>query len=68
VKWDLAGLRWVSVYYSDTNGCTTLPVIFVVNVNPLPLPAITGSDSTCVGTAGILYSTSPGMHDYFWDI
>ena len=38
VTWTTAGAKTVSVNYTNSNGCRAAgPVVFAVNVNPLPI-------------------------------
>jgi len=67
VTWTLAGVRWVSVNYNDSNGCTaTAPFVYNVQVLPLPVPTITGPASVCEGSSGKTYTTQSGMTNYQW--
>ncbi|MGA3013850.1 MAG: PKD-like domain-containing protein, partial [Bacteroidales bacterium] len=49
-------------------GCTGDTTISSVLVHPLPIPVIAGASSICVGSAGVIYSTQPGMTNYQWTI
>jgi hypothetical protein len=60
-----------TTYYTDAtlNSCTTLARTAVIaTVNPLPVPGITGLISVCETTAGVQYTTDPGMTSYTWTI
>jgi len=39
-----------------------------VTVNPLPVPAVTGPASACVGVAGKTYTGQPGKINYTWSV
>ena len=54
--------------YTDVASCTSLPVIYNVTVNPLPVPTIAGPASVCVNSAGNIYTTEAGMTNYNWVI
>ncbi len=41
---------------------------FAVNVKPVPIPAITGASSVCIGSTGMNYSTETGMTNYIWNV
>jgi hypothetical protein len=59
----------VSVKYTDQHGCRALnPTIFPVTVHPLPEPTLSGADSLCAQTTGVVYATEPGMTAYTWGI
>ncbi len=67
VLWNTTGSQTVSLNYTDINGCTSLtPTIYNVTVNPLPVPTVSGNASLCEGTAGVIYTTEPGMSNYTW--
>jgi hypothetical protein len=69
VTWNTVGSQTVSVNYNNVNGCPALtPTVFNVTVNALPIPAITGPASICVGTTGNVYTTQPGMTNYIWSV
>ena len=49
------------------NSSTGTPITVVVTVYPRPLPTITPTaNPVCFGTAGVVYTTEPGMTDYTW--
>jgi trimeric autotransporter adhesin len=69
VNWNTAGAQTVSVNYVNLNGCTANnATIKNVTINPLPVPAITGASSVCVGSTGVAYYTQTGMTNYFWSV
>ncbi len=69
VVWDFTGAQTVSVNYTDQNGCTaTGPAIFTVDVEPLPVPTITGPDSSCIFSTNNVYTTESGMSAYIWSV
>ncbi|MEI7727811.1 MAG: T9SS type A sorting domain-containing protein, partial [Bacteroidota bacterium] len=69
VTWNTPGAQTVSVSYTSAAGCQAAsPSAYNVTVNPLPVPAITGSASVCSGSAGNVYTTQPGMAGYTWNI
>jgi PKD repeat protein len=69
VTWNTPGAQWVSINYTNTNGCTaTAPVVYPVTVNTLPNPSLSGPATVCVGTAGSVYTTQAGMSNYQWSV
>ena len=69
VTWTTTGVRTVSVNYTNGTGCTaTLPTVYNVTVNPLPLPTITGAAAACVTSTGNVYFTEGGMSAYLWTV
>jgi hypothetical protein len=69
VRWISTGPQWVSVNYSNSYGCSTAnAIIYPVIVNPVPVPAITGTNSVCAGTTGVVYTTQAGMTNYNWNV
>jgi hypothetical protein len=69
VSWNSTGAKTVSVSYTNSNGCQPVqPTVYTVNVNPLPVPAITGPNTVCANAAGIVYTTEPGMNAYNWAV
>jgi len=68
VTWNTPGTGSVSVNYTDGNGCTaTSSTVKNIQVNPLPVPTITGSTSVCAGSSAT-YNTEPGMTGYSWNV
>jgi gliding motility-associated-like protein len=69
VTWNNTGTQNVLVNYADTNACEALsPSILIINVEPLPVPTISGPDSTCIFTTNNNYITDPGMTSYVWTV
>jgi len=69
VTWDTEGPQEISVNYEDANGCTAeSSTIYPVTVKPLPVPTISGSNSECEGTSGLIYLTESGKTNYIWTI
>jgi hypothetical protein len=67
IQWNSSGAQWISINYSDANGCTaSSSVLQNVIVNPLPVPTITGPDNMCAGMTGNVYTTEAGMTNYIW--
>lgn len=69
VRWNTAGTQYVSVNYSNSYGCrAATATVSLVLVYALPVPTITGSNKVCEGTTGVVYTTQPGMNNYFWTV
>jgi hypothetical protein len=73
IFWTSPGSNWVSVNYTDANGCSApAPTIYNVTVNPLPgTPgAITGQSAVCAGATGVAYSVSQvsNASSYAWTL
>jgi gliding motility-associated-like protein len=69
VTWNMPGDQTVSVNYTDPNRCAAPePTLMHVEVNPLPAPSLSGSDTACVAAPGNMYATDPGMQEYFWSV
>ena len=69
VTWNTIGAQWVEANYTNASSCrATSPSRFNVTVNPLPIPAITGSSSVCETVTGIQYNTDAGMSAYSWTV
>jgi hypothetical protein len=69
VAWNTTGQKFVTVNYTDHNGCSALvPALFQTQILPLPVPSVTGPDSICQHESGVMYVTDQGMADYSWTI
>jgi len=69
VSWGGAGLRTVSVSYTNTFGCSPVtPTQYPVTVNAVPVPSISGPISACVNSTGNIYYTNSGMSNYVWTV
>jgi hypothetical protein len=70
VTWNSSGPQTVTVDYTGPTGCNALtPTVYNLNVNPLPVPTITGPASVCgVPAPGNNYTTEPGMTNYVWNL
>ena len=67
ITWVTAGAQFVGVNYTNSNGCTALnATTYVVTVNPLPVPTISGPNPVCVGSTGNVYTTQAGNTNYIW--
>jgi len=67
VKWNTLGPQTLSVKFTNANGCTASATVKDVLVNPLPVPTITGSVSTCMG-GSYTYITEANMTGYTWSV
>jgi hypothetical protein len=68
VTWTSAGVKTLSVNYTNADLCTALtPTVYNVTVNPLPVPTISGLTPAGVGTAQV-YTTETGMTNYLWSV
>ena len=69
VTWTNVGSQWISVNYSDSNGCDSqAPTQYPITVLALPVPTINGSNSVCVNATSIEYTTQIGMTNYQWTV
>jgi hypothetical protein len=73
IFWTSAGAKWVSVNYTDANGCSAASAtVYNVTVNPLPgTPgSIIGQSSICAGTGNISYSVAAVANatNYIWTL
>jgi hypothetical protein len=48
-------------------GCSSSNNPFTIRIHSLPVPTITGEDTTCIGAVEI-YETETGMSNYVWNI
>ena len=68
IVWDSPGNQFVKVGYTSAEGCPSNgQTIKSITVNPLPVPALNGPDSTCINSAGQVFSTDPGQSNYVWN-
>ena len=69
VTWNTTGTKTVTVNYLNANSCTAVsPASYIITVNPLLVPTITGLNSVCQGATGVVYTTQAGMTGYIWTI
>lgn len=69
VTWNASGPQTLSVNYTNSGGCSSsAPATYAVTVNSSPVPTISGLNSVCVNSTGIIYTTQPGMNNYQWNI
>ncbi len=73
IFWTSPGAKWVSVSYTNANGCTAAaPTVYNVTVNPLPVApgAVTGTATVCAGATGVAYSVAAvtGATGYAWTL
>jgi gliding motility-associated-like protein len=70
VTWTGTGQQWISVKYTDpiTNCEAVDPAFLNVNVQPPPLPTITGPATACLNSTGNVYLTQTGMTEYVWNV
>jgi hypothetical protein len=67
VTWNTTGPQSITVGYTISGLCNVqIPTPFMVTVNPLPVPVITGPASACIGSTGNVYTTETGMTTYNW--
>lgn len=69
VDWSNAGSRTISVNYENAEGCASLsPALLNVTVLSSPSPVISGDESLCQGTSGVVYTTQANYDNYVWTI
>ncbi|MBK9390353.1 MAG: hypothetical protein IPN68_09235 [Bacteroidetes bacterium] len=69
VTWSTVGAKTVTVTYTDGNGCNPAsPTSKTVNVNPIPVPTISGPNSVCETKTGNIYTTEASKTSYTWAI
>ena len=68
VTWNTAGTESISVNYNNAAGCPGLQATtYLVTVNPLPVPVITGNANPCTALPTV-YSAQTGMSAYNWTV
>lgn len=69
VTWTSDGSRSITVNYTNASGCAaTLPTIYPVTVNPLPVVATPGTASTCSGTSPNIALTASETSNFTWTV
>lgn len=69
VQWNNGGAQTVAVSYNNATGCSAAsPTSIAINVNSATTPTITGTQTVCEKTTGVVYSTESGMSNYTWSI
>jgi len=69
VQWSNIGPQWISVGYTDGNGCSSgSPGIYNVTVLPLPVPQINGPVTVCPGIDGNTYTALNGVSNFVWSV
>ncbi len=66
ILWNTVGTQTLTGSY--TNGTCTYNVVYTVNVNALPTPAVTGVNSVCTGTTTSYSTTSNPGRNYAWAV
>jgi hypothetical protein len=55
--------------YTNEKGCTAkIPLVYTVSVNTSQTVILTGLESVCEQSSGIIYTALPGMTNYTWNI
>jgi len=73
VFWNASGAQWVSVSYTNPNGCT-VPNATVLDVTVQPVPGaagfITGASTLCAGSTAVAYTIDPVSEaiSYDWTV
>ena len=69
ITWLTSGSKTVSVHYTNGNGCNAVSATnYMVTVNPVPVPTLSGNSAVCVNSGGNVYATQGGMSAYTWTI
>lgn len=69
VTWNVIGNQSISLNYTNENGCTAkIPLVYPVSVNTSQTVILTGLESVCEQSSGIIYTALPGMTNYDWKI
>jgi hypothetical protein len=58
----------IRVYGSNACGNGFSSPDFIVAINPLPNPTISGPESACENSVNNIYSTQSGMNNYLWAV
>ncbi|MDO1511701.1 M4 family metallopeptidase [Maribacter confluentis] len=72
VQMESSGLQYRVVITDDqgtvdpTDDCNIISNAAILNVNPLPLPLISGPNSYVEGSGGVTLDAGPGFVDYLW--
>ena len=69
VNWTLSGVGWVrATAINIAAGCSYTTPNYIVIVDPLPSPTVTGPSSACLNSTGNIYTTEAGMTNYQWTV
>lgn len=73
IFWNSPGTKWVSVSYTNANGCTSsTATVYNVTVNPLPVTpgSISGETLVCAGSSGVSYNVDmiENATSYTWTL
>ena len=69
VNWNTVGANSLGLNYINSSGCSlSTPVLFPINVVPLPVPAISGPTNACMAFTSNVYTTQTGMTGYNWTV
>jgi len=67
VNWTTLGAKTITATYTDIFGCVPVaPTTYNVTVYDRPVPTITGAQTFCAGTSGVIYSTEAAQSSYNW--
>ena len=59
----------LAVYATNANCVTPGPTTSIpININPFPVPTLSGNPSICTGTTGVIYTTESGKTGYTWTV
>ncbi len=69
VQWTTAGMQTVSINYDNLSGCSGgTAAVSNIEVFALETPTISGDNTTCLNTSGVIYNTQSGKGAYNWTI
>ena len=68
ITWPTIGTKSVTLTYTDPSGCTTIPAVRTIIVNPLPIPAFLSGNFNACNHKTYTYTTQPGMTAYSWNV